>query len=152
MVLTGHLNKDELADLQLASDEQKLRAELAALADWAGVAAERPEHCWQRQRVQIQGQIAKHGRRFTTGRLAWAAALALVLVAGIMLNSASAPLQPQSQVAIDPDHDLLIAVDQAVASGGPEALEPAALLAREMAQESQPISSSKEKKESGHEN
>jgi hypothetical protein len=58
---------------------------------------------------------------------------------------------PPYQAQVDPDHELLVAVERAVHNDGPAALDPAALLAEEMVQDiaaRPPI----RKKEPTHEN
>jgi len=53
---------------------------------------------------------------------------------------------------VDPDHELLVAVERAVYNDGPAALEPAALLADEMVQDIPAARPPIRKKEPTHEN
>ncbi|MGH9554473.1 MAG: hypothetical protein ACRD2Y_01500 [Terriglobales bacterium] len=103
--------------------------EIAVLAQSLRDAAERPEGFWRAQRAAVQDRIHS-GRQRASLRLAWAGALALVAVAVGLLTQAPAPA---SVMAVsDPDHDLLVGVDQAVRRPVPQALEPARLLAQEL--------------------
>jgi hypothetical protein len=100
---------------------------IAALAGWLRAAADRPEGFWQGQRVAIQERIQDSERRASL-RLAWAWSLALIAVAFSLLTQAPPPVA----AAYDPDHDLLVGVEQAVRRPVPKALEPARLLAQEI--------------------
>ena len=82
--------------------------------------------------------------------LAWSALAAMVVLAGLMLERASVAPPPRAQV--DPDHELLLAVERAVHNDGPAALDPAALLAEEMVQDLPAAHSPIRKKEPTHEN
>jgi hypothetical protein len=53
---------------------------------------------------------------------------------------------------VDPDHELLVAVERAVHNDGPAALDPAALLAEEMVQDIAAARPPIRKKEPTHEN
>ena len=64
--------------------------------------------------------------------LTWAAVATMIAIAILMLHRA--PTAEIRQARVDPDHELLIEIERAVQSDGPEALEPAALLAQEMIQ------------------
>ena len=155
MEIIRHLSHDELTDLVIQSDQQALRPTLEALPEWARTSSERPEEFWQRQRGAIWSRISsldRHPNR-TVRRpllLAWSVVAAMVLLAGLMLNRASYVPPPQAQV--DPDHELLMAVERAVHNDGPAALDPAALLAEEMVQDLPAAHSPIRKKEPTHEN
>jgi hypothetical protein len=101
--------------------------------------AERPEMFWQRQRAAIRSRIAidEASRRPWAG-FAWATALSLLVLAGLAVHSA--PPLPQATPEVDPDQQLLISVEQAIHSGVPEALEPAAMLADDISQVVEPVS------------
>ena len=92
------------------------------------------EDFWQRQRAAIQERIvvAREARRQRTPRLAWAALAATILLGTLWMNDAEKPAA-SPQVQID-DQELMIAVDHAMQSDVPEALEPASLLAQEISQ------------------
>ena len=101
------------------------------------------EDFWQRQRAAIQQRIevVREARRQRAPRLAWAALAATVLLGTLWMNDSEKPVTHQS-VQID-DQELMIAVDHAMQSDVPEALEPASLLAQEMDQSSGTQSSSR---------
>ncbi|MGH9601426.1 MAG: hypothetical protein ACRD24_03465 [Terriglobales bacterium] len=104
-------------------------AVIAALAESLRAAGERPEGFWHMQRTAIQERIQGAERR-TSLRMAWAGSMALISVAVGLLAQSPAPA---SAMAIsDPDHDLLVGVEQAVRRPVPQALEPAQLLAQEI--------------------
>jgi hypothetical protein len=63
-----------------------------------------------------------------------------------------APVVPPQAAPVDPDHELLLAVERAVRNDGPAALDPAALLAEEMVQGIAAAHSPIRKKEPTHEN
>jgi hypothetical protein len=134
MKITRPLDHDELVDSHLSSDQRQLESQLAGLADWARDQADWPEEFWLRQRAQIRARIAQSefAARARPVRLAWATISAVILIAAILLNTAPKPNSPPSHV--DPDHELLVEVEQALRTDGPEALEPVALIVREISQ------------------
>ena len=67
-----------------------------------------------------------------------------------MLDRAS--VVPPHEAQMDPDHELLVAVERAVHNDGPAALDPAALLAEEMVQDIAAARPPIRKKEPTHEN
>lgn len=147
----------ELIDLALGSDENALRPMLEALPGWAHAMTERSEPYWQQQQSSVWSRISSSEQRPTeTGRvrrwplLAGLALASMILLAGFMLHGTPVVPPPQA-LAIDPDHELLVAVERAVHDDGPTALEPAALLAEEMVQDIAAHSPVR-KKESTHEN
>ena len=155
MEIIRHLSHEELSDLVIQSDQQALRPTLEALPEWARTSTERPEHFWQEQRGAVWSRIAldRHPHHRMARRplmLAWSALAAMVLLAGLMLNRA--PVVPPPQAQVDPDHELLMAVERAVHNDGPAALDPAALLAEEMVQDLPVAHSPIRKKEPTHEN
>ena len=140
MQLTRHLNHEELSQIILDSDQQHLQQTLAALPEWAQALTECPDGFWERQRTDIRKRITSVSQRKSTQTVtAWAGALAIVLLAIFLLSDSSVPRPPGEQN--DPDQELLVAVEQSVQSGVPQALEPAAMLAEEISS-SQPISTS----------
>lgn len=132
MEIIRHLSDDELAGLTLASDEQCLRETLGNLPACAQTASQRPDEFWQEQRAKVWSRVAQTERsvaqRFPV--LTWAAVATMIAIAILMLHRTPTPEIRQARV--DPDHELLIEIERAVQSDGPEALEPAALLAQEM--------------------
>jgi hypothetical protein len=155
MEIIRHLSNEELTDLTVESDQRSLRSTLEALPERARASTDHPEEFWQEQRSAVWSRIATSENPAAT-RLArrspllvWSAVTALVLLAGFMLDRGS--LAPPHKAQLDPDHELLLAVERAVNNDGPAALDPAALLAEEMVQDISarpPI----HKKESTHEN
>jgi flagellar biosynthesis regulator FlaF len=152
MEIIRHLSDDELAVLLLASDQQALRETLERLSACARTASEGSDEFWEQQRAMVWSRVARAERtvaqRFPL--LTWAAVAAIIAVAIFMLHREPATQIRQAQV--DPDHELLIEVERAVRSDGPEALEPAALLAQEMIQARPSTNASIHKKELTHEN
>lgn len=138
MVITRHSSNEELMDLQIASDRQALEPTLAAFVDGARAAAGRPDSFWQRQHAEIRRRIAQseNSSRRAPLHLAWASALALVLIATMLLSSGPTPAPSSAATAVTPDADqqLLMAVEQVVQSSVPASLEPASLLTEEMGQ------------------
>jgi hypothetical protein len=132
MEIIRHLSDDELAGLTLASDEQCLRETLGNLPACAQTASQRPDEFWQEQRAKVWSRVAQTERsvaqRFPV--LTWAAVATMIAIAILMLHRG--PTAETRQARVDPDHELLIEIERAVQSDGPEALEPAALLAQEM--------------------
>ena len=155
MEIIRHLSNEELTDLVIESDQQALRPTLEALPDRARTSTEQPEEFWQEQRALIWSRISsleRHPQNRAVRRsllLAGSAVAAMVLLA-LMLDRPSSIPPPQAQV--DPDHELLMAVERAVQNNGPAALDPAALLAEEMVQELPAAHSPIRKKEPIHEN
>jgi hypothetical protein len=156
MEIVRHLSNEELTDFTIESDQRSLRATLEALPEWARASTERPEEFWQEQRSMIWSRISCPESTSATRLvrrsplLAWSAVAALVLLAGLMLDRGSLAPPPKAQV--DPDHELLVAVERAVYNDGPAALEPAALLAEEMVQDIAAARRPIRKKEPIHEN
>ncbi|MGA9812592.1 MAG: hypothetical protein WBQ64_07445 [Terriglobales bacterium] len=156
MEIIRHLSPEELIDLVIQSDQQALRPTLEALPEWARTSAERSEEFWQKQRGAVWSCISSWDRRPTGWMvrrplvLACSVVAAIVLLAGLMLNRASYVPPPKAQV--DPDHELLMAVERAVHNDGPAALDPAALLAEEMVQDMPAAHSPIRKKEPTHAN
>lgn len=104
-----------------------------------GASVERPEMFWQRQRAAIRSRIAIHeaARRPWLGFI-WVTAVCLIVLASLAVHT-SPPLSPAAPQS-DPDQQLLVSVEQAIHSGGPQALEPAAMLADDIRQAIEPIS------------
>ena len=155
MEIIRHLSNEELIDLAIESDELSLRPTLTSLPGWARASTDRPEKYWQRQRSSVWSRISSEsaspsGLARRSPVLAWSAVAALVLLAGLMLDQAS--FVPPQKVQMDPDHEMLVAVERALQNNGPAALEPAALLAEEMVQEIPVARSPIRKKEPTHEN
>jgi hypothetical protein len=138
MQLTRDPSNDDLAEIVFAGDQERLQRILGALPEWAHAAAEHPDAFWERQQAEIKKRTdavpQRSSRRVV---IAWASATAVVLLATLLLRSSPAP--PPSLVQSDVDQELLLAVEQSLQSGVPQALEPAALLADEINRSAQPI-------------
>ncbi|HSA91870.1 MAG TPA: hypothetical protein VLE48_02585 [Terriglobales bacterium] len=113
--------------------DERLATALAAFAASVRAEGERPAAYWARQRARIGERITQQGRAASL-RLAWAGALAVVMLATLLLTQSQPPLP---QTAYDPDHDLLLGVENATRRRVPKALDPAVLLAQEMEQSAQ---------------
>jgi hypothetical protein len=155
MEIIRHLSTEELTDLVIESDRQALQQTLEALPDWSRTATEQSEDFWQKQRSLVCSRISSPEGRAEAWAvhrspvLAWSA-IAVLLLAGLMLDRAS--FVPPQRAQVDPDHELLLAVERAVHNDGPAALDPAALLAEEMVQDMAAAHSPIRKKEPTHEN
>jgi hypothetical protein len=148
MQLMRHLNDEELSELLMESDQRDLQPVLDALPASLRETAERPEWFWQRQQAVIHSRVAAAEGGWLKPVTAWASVFALVLLALLLLRSNPAP-QP-AQARTDPDQELLIAVERAMQTDVPEALEPASLLADEIS--SPQVNSNHISKENQHEN
>lgn len=103
----------------------------STLPDWARAATDYSDAFWDEQRLEIRKRIATAPRRSSMGIVtAWAGALAVVLLAIVLLHTAPTPQPSVGQN--DSDQELLVGVEQTLQRGGPQALEPAAMLAEEI--------------------
>lgn len=107
----------------------RLRRGLQALREETRAASEKPEVSWIRQRVAIAGKRLR--QRSVSPRLAWAAGLALVAGLGSLYVTREQPAGRIVALA-DPDHQLLMDVERAIRRDLPLALEPAALITRDL--------------------
>jgi hypothetical protein len=131
------------------AEREQMRRVLRELPALSHKVAQNTDAFWEQQRTTIWAKIhsAEPGK-FPV--LAWASAAA-VLVAATLLFSIAPSVPPRAQA--DSDHELMIQLERTLQSEVPVALEPAALLAREITQNSQLNSPSTDrKKESNHEN
>ena len=161
-----HLTNQELSELLLSpqasnihlatcascrAEQERLRRVLGELPSLVRVVAQNTDAFWEKQRTAIWADIVTLQPRKQFSVLAWALGTAVLVVAGLLLSIAPAPTPSRAET--DPDHELMIQLERTLQSEVPQALEPAALLAREITQNSQPNSLSPvQKKESGHEN
>jgi hypothetical protein len=161
-----HLSDEELSELLLTppasnvhlatcascrAEQDRLRRVLAELPSLVRVVAQNSDAFWDKQRTAIWANIVTLQPRKQFPILACALGAAVLVVAGLLLSTAHAPAPTRAET--DPDHELMIQLERTLQSEVPEALEPAALLAREITQNTQPNSLSPvQKKESGHEN
>ncbi|MBI1750704.1 MAG: hypothetical protein HY234_08495 [Acidobacteria bacterium] len=155
--MTNHLTDEQLnavlvaeeditATLHLAGcdecrrDLHRLRTVLADVCAESRALADRPQWFWREQRLAIVSRIPAGPDR-ATRPLAWAASLAVFVLAAALLTQSVKPVQPAVSRATgtvgvsmqsDPDHDLLVDVERSVRRDVPRALEPATLLAQEL--------------------
>ncbi|HSS98377.1 MAG TPA: hypothetical protein VLK33_15165 [Terriglobales bacterium] len=152
MEIKPHLNESELTEF-ISNPSRGLGthleicdtclSEVASLREnTAGIKAitERPQEFWDQQRTAIRNRIAALPARSRpiSGKLAWVPVCALVILAGLLLTGGS-PAPPPSvapQASVDPDHELLLAVEQVMDSNGPDALEPATYFIEQISQSS----------------
>jgi hypothetical protein len=131
------------------AERKRMRHVLGELPALTRIVAQNDDAFWEQQRTAIWAKIdSVDARKFPV--LAWASAAA-VLVAATLLFSIAPSVPPRAQA--DSDHELMIQLERTLQSEVPVALEPAALLAREITENSQlnsppPV----RKKESNHEN
>jgi anti-sigma factor RsiW len=162
MEITPHLSEVELAEF-ISDPSRGLGTHLAhcdaclyevarmreTVAGLRGLSSE-PDEYWIRQRMAIRSVITAAPRRpaWRFPRLAWAGAMAVIVLAGLLVGGGSVPPpvvgteRPADLSANDPDHELLLAVEHVMQSSGPEALEPAAYLVREINRNAQPQATS----------
>jgi hypothetical protein len=166
MEMTPHLSEDELAEFvsdsspalgtHLEHCDACLR-EVAYLREAVtGLRAlgNEPQAFWSTQHAAIRVRIASAGTQTLRWwpRTAMAAASVMVVTACLLLGGGTAPV-PTPQAETDPDHELLVAIEQAMQTDGPAALVPAALLAEEINRHVKPVSQVNEpRKEMSHEN
>jgi len=162
MEITPHLSEVELAEF-ISDPSRGLGTHLAhcdaclyevarmreTVAGLRGLSSE-PDEYWIRQRMAIRSVITAAPRRpvWRFPRLAWAGAMAVIVLAGLLVGGGSVPPpvvgteRSADLSANDPDHELLLAVEHVMQSSGPEALEPAAYLVREINRNAQPHATS----------
>jgi len=161
-----HLSDEELSELLLAppasnahlatcascrTEQDRMRRILGELPSLARVVAHNTDTFWEKQRTAILADIVAPQSRKQFPILVWTLGVAVLVVAGLLLSTAPAPAPTRAET--DPDHELMIQLERTLQSAVPQALEPAALLAREITQNAQPNSLSPvQKKESSHEN
>ena len=148
-------DNENLPELVPDGRQRSLQQEFGDLPDALRGAVQRPDTFWQSQQAAIQTRIASgsEGSLFSMRALAQACALALLLFALALLKTGPGPVTVpvQTQFSPDPDQELLVAIEQAVQSDGPASLEPAALLAEQIANPVQKNSPSHFTKESPNE-
>jgi hypothetical protein len=147
-------SEEELLDLRLASDPQRLGPMLRKLPSMVQAATEHSEEFWADQRRAVAARIAEADPGpAALPILALATTAALIIAAGLMLNRP--PVQPRHAPPhreTDVDHELLLQVERTLDNGGPEALEPAALLAKEIVKAQTNSISPRSHREPNHEN
>ena len=163
--MTQHLSDEDLLEVLLdrssgfnahlatcsscRAERERMSRVLGKLPALTRIVAQNTDAFWEQQRASICAKIdSVEPGKFPV--LAWASAGAVLVAATLMFNSA--PTVPPRAEA-DSDHELMVQLERTLQSEVPAALEPAALLAREITQNSQLNSPSTDrKKESNHEN
>ena len=156
MEMTPHLSEAELAEF-VSDPSRGLGTHLAhcdsclyevarlreTAAELRGV-SDKPLEFWIQEQAAIRTKIASIPSQpaFRLSGLRWAGAASVAVLVGLLFSGGNAP-PPIPVVTSDPDHELLMAVEHVMQSGGPEALEPAAYLVREINQKAQPRPRSK---------
>ncbi len=163
MEITPHLNDVELAEF-VFDPSRGLGTHLAhcdfcldkvarmreTVAGLRAVGVE-PDEFWIRQRAVIRTRIAAAPSQsaLRLPSLTWAGAATVLVLAGLLVSGGNTPPPPSAPIAStdpsvnDPDHELLLAVEHVMQSSGPEALEPAAYLVREINRNARPHATSK---------
>jgi hypothetical protein len=138
--------KQKVPEDMFIADDRYMAEMLSRLPGLARQASDRPDEYWQKQHRTIWNQIstAQLAANNASPRLLWAGIAAVIALAISLLFAGSRP-EPSQQVDSrnNSDHELLLAVERAVQLDGPEALEPAALLAREIGRNQQNHSTDK---------
>jgi len=110
----------------------ELPSELAvALRADARRRSERDEVFWSAQRARVRARIRAHVPRPHPLRIALASAVILFLA--VFLTAPAGPpqrVETPAASAVDPDQQLLIAVERALASSTPQSLAPASPFAQ----------------------
>jgi len=135
-LLSGNGSNQHLQQCAICRSQfERFHNSLAALRGMADIGAEKTEDFWQRQQTAIRNLLGSPPapQPLAFPRLAWAAAVVLLVTASLLLSKTPAP-PPQARN--DADHELLIAVERALQNEGPAALEPATVLTREISQDS----------------
>jgi len=110
-------------------NEEEFSQALGELSTHAAAAAERPADFWRAQRLAISARIERAPGPHA--RTAWTLAFAAMVLFAVLLAQPAAVPQP-TVAQVDPDHELLLEVQQAVRRPLPEALAPAELLVAEL--------------------
>ncbi len=168
MEITSHLSEAELAEFicdpsrglgthlefcdSCLNEVARLRAAVLDLKK----AADKPQGFWDHQRAAIRTQIAATPtfRAPAFQRLAWVPVFAVALLAGLLISGGTPPPPaPAEAYAVkDPDHALLVAVEQVMRSNSPAALAPATYFVQEIKLETHRNSGTASHKEIAHEN
>jgi hypothetical protein len=114
-------------------DERELRQMLARLPSCSRQAADLPEAFWRRQQIGIRAAIVTRPAPISWSALAFGAAVVALIVVMLFKDTATDHHSPPPlQVENISDQQLLMKVEYTLQNDVPVALEPAALLAKEM--------------------
>jgi len=120
-------------------NEREMRQMLAHLPSCTRQAADLPETFWRRQQIGIRAAIATRPAPISWSALAFGAALvALIFVMLFKDTATDHHSQSPQQVESISDKQLLMKVEYTLQNDVPVALEPAALLAKEMEANAKP--------------
>jgi hypothetical protein len=148
-----HLSDEQLLDFMLESDQQRLRPVWEDLPKVSYCATEHSDEFWARQRANVRLRIAEANHRpAALPVLAFATIALLIIAAGLMVDLRPIPSTPGGQVQADVDQELLLQVERVLDNGGPEALEPAVVLANEILRAQTSSISPRSPQEGNHEN
>jgi anti-sigma factor RsiW len=125
---TRPASADHLAEcVACAAEVAQMQAELRALPAVVHQAAARDEGFWRTQRLAISSRMTQAPAALAS--LRWGVGFAALVLAALLLNRAPAAVE---FAQVDPDHALLVEVEQSVRRSVPQALEPAQYLVYEM--------------------
>ncbi|MGH9702287.1 MAG: hypothetical protein ACRD4K_02835 [Candidatus Acidiferrales bacterium] len=137
-VLASELDAASQAHLEgcgtCRAEERALRSALDGARESLSAAAERSEIFWIRQRAEINARIRE--QRAGHHRLAWATAVAFVVLAASLLLR-PVPRREPAPLATVSDQELLMQVESSLSRDVPEALSPSDLITQELAEASQ---------------
>lgn len=146
MEIIRHLTNEQLTDMLLEGDEPVLKATLCDLPRLAQAATDCGDAFWRKQQAEVREQISRLQQKSTWMKtLIWATAVVVLLATSLTLDHRSVTMQTKAKN--DPDHELLVKIEQEMSANGPEALKPAAFLVQEISQASSPVPASQSQSE-----
>ena len=124
------------SEKQYAAEIEKVGGAVTEFAAEARAAGERPEGFWRAQRVAIRERMEERERVGAQPLVRWAVAFAaLVLFAALLPQPVAPPVISAERT--DPDHELLLGVEQTMRRSVPRSLAAAEFLAAELNQAAQ---------------
>jgi predicted anti-sigma-YlaC factor YlaD len=136
---TAVLNENDEAAAEHLAHCSTCREEVQAFTDAAAAAnaqarkmTERPEKFWRQQRESIKARVASRDFTHPWKRWTWVTATVVLIVLASTLLSRNRVPPVQTTAQTDPDDVLLLSVQRSIQSDVPQALRPAALLARQI--------------------
>jgi hypothetical protein len=114
-------------------NEREIKQMLARLPSYTREAADLPETFWRRQQIGIRAAIATRPAPISWSALAFGAAV-IALIVVMLFKDIATDHHAQSPLQVEniSDQQLLMKVEYTLQNDVPVALEPAALLAKEM--------------------
>ena len=142
--MNNHLTEDQITEWMLGTRDdfvsrhletchacsaaaEELRSTISCFRDSIHANAQRDDSFWREQQLAIRERVSAKG--WYPLHWAWAAAMAMVLIAALFMTRTPNP--PQNKAREDADKALLQAVQGDLAREIPEALAPAVLIAEE---------------------